>query len=176
MKAKMKGIMSAKDLACYIKYKYNEEYKKSITPIKMQKSLYFCFAYWAGFVNKGKNDGILPSTRNEILFDEKFEAWSYGPVVPSVYFNERKLSIFSKPSEEEKAIKKVELIFAEDEYLNDTINSLLDDIFEISDFKLVSISHSDKSWQNHFKSYEKKHNEVIPSEEIINEYTEKKFD
>ncbi len=34
----------------------------------------------------------------------------------------------------------------------------------------------DKSWQNHFHENDKKHNEVIPQEEIVNEYSIKKFD
>lgn len=170
------GILSAKDLACYIKHKYNEEYEKNITPIKMQKSLYFCFAFWAGFVNKGKIDGTLPASANEVLFDEEFEAWAYGHVVPKVYFNEKKLAIFPSPDEEIKALERVDLIFAENQFLNETIDSLLEDIFAVSDFKLVSLSHSDKSWQNHFKSYEKKHNEKIPHKEIIDEYTAKNFD
>lgn len=175
---KERGIFEAKDLACYIKAKYFEYTKgtKEITLIKMQKALYFCFAYWAGFVNKGKMDNQISQDQNDRLFADDFEAWAYGPVVPEVYFNERDAMFFRTKKEEQDAVKRVEVILDNNSILKETIDSLLNDIFEISDFKLVSLSHVDKSWQNHFDTYTKKHNELIPPEEIINEYTTKKFD
>lgn len=178
MEKKKNGIFEAKDLACYIKAKYSEytNETKKITPIKMQKSLYLLFAYWAGFVNKGKSDGVVSEEENDILFDDKFEAWAYGPVVPTVYFNERLAMFFRTEKEENEAVNRVEVILNDNPFLKETLDSLLTDIFEISDFKLVSISHMDKSWQNHFRSYDSKHNEEIPQQEIIDEYTSKKFD
>lgn len=173
-----RGIFDAKDLACYIKDKYAKytQNTKEITPIKMQKALYFCFAYWAGFVNKGKIDGQIDSNTNNILFHNKFEAWAYGPVVPSVYFNEKTAQFFRTKKQEEEAIARVEVILDNNDILNETLNSIINDVFEISDFKLVSLSHMDLSWQNHFNETASKHNEEIPLEEIINEYTTKKFD
>ena len=141
----------------------------------MQKALYFCFAYWAGFVNKGKIDQQISKEENEVLFADKIEAWSFGPVVPNVYFNERDAMFFRKKSQEDDAVNRVKVIFEEKPMLADTINSVLSDLFEISDFKLVSRSHMDKSWQNHFNTTSSKHNEEIPKEEIINEYTTKEF-
>lgn len=177
MKDNKKGILEAKDLACYIKKEY-EKYtqgSRKITPIKMQKALYFCFAYWAGFVNKGKIDKQISNDENEVLFNDRIEAWSFGPVVPNVYFNERDAMLFRKKSQEDEAVKKVEVIFEQNPILAETINSLLQDLFQISDFKLVSRSHMDKAWQNHFNPTASKHNETIPKEEIINEYTTKEF-
>ena len=109
MKKEKEGIFSAKDLACYIKMKYNEYTNgiKSITPIKMQKALYFCFAFWSGFVNKGKLDSEIFQEQNDTLFDDKIEAWAYGPVVPDVYFDERESLLFKKTSQEEEAISKI---------------------------------------------------------------------
>lgn len=171
------GIFEAKDLACYIKSEYEKytQNTREITPIKMQKALYFCFAYWAGFVNKGKIDQQFSNDENEVLFADRIEAWSFGPVVPNAYFNEREAMFFRKKSQEEEAINRVKIILEENPMLADTINSLLQDLFEISDFKLVSRSHMDKSWQNHFNATSSKHNEEIPKEEIINEYTTKEF-
>lgn len=172
---KRKGIFEARDLACYIKRKYSEftENTKEITPIKMQKALYFCFAYWAGFVNKGKIDNQLPENVNNILFDDRFEAWAYGPVVPKVYFDEKAAMFFRTKEQEDEAVNKVEVILNNDDFLKGTITSVLDDVFSTSDFKLVSVSHTDKCWQNHFNATEKRHNREIPKEEIINEYTTK---
>lgn len=177
-KKEKKGIFDAKEFACYIKAQYFDYTKgtKEITPIKMQKALYFCFAYWAGFVNKGRIDNQLPTVENNLLFDDRFEAWAYGPVVPAVYFNEKDAMLFRTKEMEQEAVQKVEVILDSNSFLKETIDSLLHDLFEISDFKLVSLSHMDKSWQNHFDSYASKHNEEIPHEDIINEYTTKKFD
>lgn len=174
---KKSGLFEAKDLACYIKGEYDKYTKgtKAITPIKMQKALYFCFAYWAGFVRKGKIDNQILSSENELLFDDRIEAWAYGPVVPSVYFNEKLPDFLKIKRLETEAREKVEVILNSNDFLKETIDSILNDVFEISDFKLVSISHMDKSWQNHFSSTDSKHNEEIPKEEIINEYTAKEF-
>ncbi|MCM1543550.1 MAG: DUF4065 domain-containing protein [Blautia sp.] len=43
-----------------------------ITPMKLQKMIYFIYR------------GYLQRT-NSPLFNERFEVWKYGPVVPSVY-------------------------------------------------------------------------------------------
>lgn len=43
-----------------------------ITPMKLQKMIYFVYR------------GYLQKT-NSPLFNERFEVWKYGPVVPSVY-------------------------------------------------------------------------------------------
>ena len=161
---KKKGILKAVDFACYIKTRYREKYINDISPIKLQKSLYFCFAHWGGFVNKSKN------TEEEInqspyLFDETFKAWSYGPVVPNIYHEEQEGNLTKKVTEKE--------IFGDNHILKETINSLLDDLFEISDFKLVNLSHADKCWQNNFEPNAKKHDKKIDNKDIIYEYSYK---
>lgn len=50
-----------------------------VTPLKLQKLLYFCHA-----------DSLLQS--GQILVKDEFEAWSYGPVIPSVYQEFKDLS------------------------------------------------------------------------------------
>lgn len=172
-----KGILTAKELASYIKYKYSEftNNTKEITPIKMQKCLYFCFAFWAGFVLKGKDDNVMPANCSEILFEDIIEAWAYGPVVPEVYFDEKNRKLFKQKSEEQKALESAIKKLSKYDFLQETIDSIINDVFEISDFKLVSISHMDKCWQNHFHAEAPKHNETIPAEEIIDEYSTKKF-
>jgi len=45
----------------------------SISPMKLQKLLFFTFGYFAA-----KTDRYL-------FLDEKFEVWQFGPVLPSVY-------------------------------------------------------------------------------------------
>ena len=60
-------MKKAMEIARYI-------YSKGITDkIKLQKMLYISF----GFYGAMQNDSYL--------FDEKIEAWQYGPVIPEVY-------------------------------------------------------------------------------------------
>ena len=82
------------------------------------------------------------------------------PVVPDVY----RLSNLTKYYED--ATTKIEA----NQFLKETINSILDDIFANADFKLVSISHEDKCWQESFNPSDKVHNNVIDKDLIIEEY------
>jgi len=157
--------LDAKELAAYIQKKYLDTYEREISPIKLQKSLYFLFAYWGGFVRKSK---LYPeaveesfSKYNEYLFDEEFEAWVYGPVVPTVY-REKNLERFYNDK-----------LFEGKEQLKEFVDDLLKDLFLTSDFSLVDISHSDNSWKNNFDYNDKFHDKKIDKEQIIEEYSRK---
>ncbi len=157
--------LNVKELAAYIQKKYYEEYHREISPIKLQKSLYFLFAYWGGLVRKSK---LYPnaveedfSKFNEYLFDEDFEAWVYGPVVPTVY-RERNLERFYNDN-----------LFNGKEQIKDFVDDLLKDLFSTSDFSLVDISHSDNSWKNNFDYDDEFHDKKIDKEQIIEEYSRK---
>ncbi len=158
----MEKIMDARTLACYIKDYYNTNFKGEISPLKLQKALYFCFAYWGGFIRKNNSFSDeakeISFNYSEILFDNKIEAWVYGPVVPEVY-HERKLDKFRKDDP-----------FNGQKYIQEFINNILDDVLATNDFRLVEVSHQDKCWKKNFKPNSKFHNCVIPFEEIIKEY------
>ena len=154
-----KGIVNAKELACYITDYYNEKFSKVISPIKLQKSLYFCFAYWGGFVRKSKlADTEITINKSEWLFAENIEAWVYGPVVPDVYHEDNLMS------------NRNENLFCDDEDVKEFVNGVLDDILNVSDFKLVEVSHSDNCWKKNFDPNSERHNVVIDKEDIITEY------
>lgn len=156
-------VASAKDWAQYIMFKHDGE----ISPIKLQKTLYFCYAFWAGFVHKQTLGNVeFEFNQPTYLFEEQFEAWTYGPVLSSVYseFKNGRL----KPSDLSDDIKNNEL-------LCETINDIIADAFEMSDFKLVALSHDDSCWIKHFHDDMENHNEIIPRDEIRDEYTEKSF-
>ena len=154
-----KGLFSAKELACYISDYYKEKFSKVISPIKLQKSLYFCFAYWGGFVRNSKQaETEITIEKSDWLFDENIEAWVYGPVVPDVYHDDNLMS------------NKNEKIFDGNEDVQDFINGILDDILCVSDFKLVEVSHSDNCWKKNFDPNSERHNVVIDKEDIITEY------
>ena len=157
--------LDVKELAAYIQKKYCQEKQKEISPIRLQKSLYFLFAYWGGIVRKSK---MYPnaveedySKFSEYLFDEEIEAWVYGPVIPVVY--------------REKNISKHynETMFYGKDKVKDFIDDLLKDLFEVGDFTLVDISHSDNSWKNSFSYEDEFHDNIINKEDIIEEYARK---
>lgn len=164
------AITTAENLAVYIMDKYRKENDgKEISPLKLQKSLYFCFAYWGGFVRKGKmTKGELTEIDledfDEKLFDEEIEAWVYGPVVPVVYKKCKDGSIENYRNEN---------IFKNKEYVKEYIDGILHDLFKASDFTLVEIAHEDKCWRNNFDFKKMSHNNVIKAEEIIDEYSHK---
>lgn len=162
-------------LALYIRKKYLEyeknPNKRQISPIKLQKALYFLFAYWGQYILKNKENTnsveVDYSTFNECLFNDDIEAWTYGPVVPNVFHAEKNGTLDVLESS------------YNDEYLEDDIvkkefiDYLLPQLFDISDFGLVDLSHQDECWKKHYNENEDRHNQVIPKDEIINEYYNK---
>ena len=159
MLGKNKGIVGAKELAFYISDLYISKYSKEISPIKLQKSLYFAFAYWGGFVRKSQNKAAeIKINKSEYLFDDRIEAWIYGPVVPEVY-NCHNLEAFANPN-----------LFLGNEDVKEYIDGVLESALAVSDFKLVEASHSDNCWRNSFFPKSQHHNIEIPKEDIIEEY------
>ena len=158
-----KSELKAIDLAKYINYKYLEmsnRVTKEISPLKLQKSLYFCFAYWGSFVYCGeKNESELNLGFSKYLFSESIEAWVYGPVVPNVYRSKENLNECN-PEE----------IFKGKEYIRDFIDGILKDVLQASDFRLVEIAHQDKCWKDNFNPDDLIHNREIDKDEIIREY------
>lgn len=62
----------AKQISDWILSKVNTEAGDTISPLKLQKLLYYCQAWHL-------------TVYNQPLFDENIEAWAHGPVVPSQY-------------------------------------------------------------------------------------------
>lgn len=161
------ALLNVKDLACYICHQYKEEstISKDISPIKLQKALYFLFAFWGGFIRKGKNSNVEQQIDlDENLFDELIEAWVYGPVVPDVFSDYKNGKIDCESVDYNSIFSMYPTV------LKETIDSLLHDIFRISDFKLVSLSHEDKCWSRNFIENQSPHDKEIPKNEIIEEY------
>ncbi|PJC38576.1 hypothetical protein CO044_04190 [Candidatus Peregrinibacteria bacterium CG_4_9_14_0_2_um_filter_38_9] len=65
------------NLARYFLYRANFD-GETITPLKMQKLLYYVYV-WV-LIKKGN-----------CMFDEKFQAWPRGPVLPSLYKKLKKI-------------------------------------------------------------------------------------
>lgn len=160
----MKGIIDAKALAAYICKKFKVDNKEDISPVRLQKTLYFCFAYWGGFVRKStlENSGELNfNGLSEKLFDNRIEAWVYGPVIPDVYFESNVERFYN------------ENLFQDKKMVQDIVDNVIEDTYSINDFRLVDISHKDQSWISKFDYDEQYHNNEIIKEDIIDEYARK---
>ena len=168
----MNTELKAKDLANYIQKCYIDKYARAkISPIKLQKCLYFLFGYFWKYIKKAQDNKYNIeedfSEFSPYLFDEDIQAWTYGPVLPDIYHLERDGNIdgnikenYLQDSEHNLEIKEF-------------IDYLLPQLFEISDFGLVDLSHQDRCWINHYDESDEYHNQVIPKEEIIHEYCNK---
>lgn len=162
------AIFTKKQLADYIEYIHFNVKGKRITPIKLQKGMYFLFAIWGGDIRKAKM-GIIEDPKiaklKEQLFVPKFQAWTYGPVDYDLFKSHGSSYVVILNMEEfiGKLEKKPVLVQI-------FLDTLLKEIFEAGDFSLVDSSHQDECWKRHYNPSAKTHNELIPEEEIINEY------
>ena len=127
-----------------------------LSPIKLHKGLYFLFAYY-GASNAKENEFPL-------LFDAKFEAWKYGPVVREV-FNERNDDKYFSEELVREAVKEVESVGD----IKTFIDELISDIYSYSDLTLVFRSKQDTTWENAVKSEDR----LINTFRLVQEYKEK---
>lgn len=140
---------------------YIENKLANPTPLKVQKSLYFLWAYYSATFgnlssNKEENEefGLQPPYPSE-LFKPDFEAWRYGPVINSVYADYKSNNIttlnddelkgemnFDNKNEKSEGNKKEIISF---------INDLLDQVDDVNDFGLVQRSHEDSAWKDAYE-------------------------
>lgn len=144
------------ELASYISTKYQQAKEYSISPIKLQKSLYYLYAYWAGNVaniianqkNASDSDGVCECgfDLQTDLFNPNFEAWQYGPVDREIYtkFKSNQLYEVTDLTISDEKTKGIIISF---------IDSILAQTFEISDFALVDMTHEDHAWKDTYEKH-----------------------
>ncbi|WP_340018375.1 type II toxin-antitoxin system antitoxin SocA domain-containing protein [Paenibacillus sp. FSL H3-0457] len=138
----------------------------SISPLKLQKGLYFLFAYHGALYGEKVEDGVFEGTIGmpKYLFDAEFEAWQYGPVIRYVYFSDRD-GDYVADNKPEKAKFEIE----KEPEVKKFIDELFEQIDSVSDFKLVDRSHQDEAWKS---AYKKGQSTPMNNELIIQEYRE----
>ena len=114
--------------------------------LKLQKLLYYC-------------QGIHLARIDEPIFNDRIEAWTYGPVVPTVY---RKYKKYGFETINESITKKIEFKNKELE----TIDMVLAYYGSFSGLELVARTHSESPWINAFKKSQ--NNEI--TKEAMKEY------
>ena len=126
-----------------IKYSNNKDY--GISNLKLQKVLYFIQAYF--LTNKKKRAPC---------FNEKIEAWDFGPVVPKAYHEYKQYGSGDIPTKgyyiefnKENVWDSTKISFDDDD-ISDEDKSLIDKVVDkFADYSatdLVSLTHRQSPW------------------------------
>lgn len=124
---------------------------REITNLKLQKLLYFAQGHYMQ-----EHDG-------KPLFEDDFQAWAHGPVVPNVYDEYKEYSWFNLPKQRD--VK--EIISTEEKFLD----KLLDYYGSENGKQLEIISHDEKPWidaRGNLNPYAPSKNQI--SKDSIREY------
>lgn len=106
----------------------------SMSPKKLQKLLYYAYAWTLTIQNEEV------SSLNIKLFDEKFEAWVHGPVIPNVYHEFKEHGYSDIPQTDD--------IIHFDKDVEDILNQVWEAYGEFTGNQLESITHQEKPWIN----------------------------
>ncbi len=102
------------------------ELDREITNLKLQKLLYFSQGHY------------MQENNGRPLFDDDFQAWAHGPVVPDVYSEYKGYSWFTLPKQ-----RNIEKISSE---INEFLTKLLENYGSKDGKRLEIISHDEKPW------------------------------
>ena len=125
--------MKIMDVARYIVYLSYGNNNYSLTPLKLQKILYYAQGWSCVWDEK-------------FLFDEEFEAWQYGPVNRLVYDTFKTYKGNEIPLSEGKIPKDYK------KYELDTIEIVWKNYGHYSANELVEFTHREEPWQSAYKS------------------------
>lgn len=149
----MENKYNVLDVSRYV-INYSNEKGYGISNLKLQKILYFIQAYF------------LTSERNKPCFNEKIEAWDFGPVVPEVYHEFKSYGSTLIPTVstyiifDKKNIWNSHRIEYDDSIIPDSdkqmINDVVDLFSEYSATSLVSLTHSQLPWKDAYIPHENK--------------------
>lgn len=134
----MADKISPQDLAILI-VGFCKDSRFDMTNLRLQKLLFFLsYDYY--------------SQEKHLLFEEKFKAYKFGPVLESVYFSLRSFgrSSIVLGSEGEKTFQKV--FSSITETLKEELKSILSNYNACSTYALVEKSHSYEVWSSAYDS------------------------
>lgn len=135
--------------------------RNSMSPKKLQKLLYYAYSWTLTLENEDENE------LNNRLFEEGFEAWVHGPVIPRIYREYRHLGYREIEQETDTPV------FQED------IESILNQVWDVyGDFtgdELESITHQESPWRNAREGFKPldRCNEEIKDKDIFECYGER---
>lgn len=138
----------AKDIAAYI-INYSIKNRNYVSNLKLQKLLYYVQAYFA-------------IQRNKPCFNEDFEHWRHGPVIPEIY-SEYKAYF----NEDITDYQEHENISSRDKIL---INKVIESYSDYNAWDMVRKTHKESPWIN------TDDNDIIEWDEIYDHFIENKKD
>lgn len=140
-------MYSSKQIADWILLRINKEAGDTISPLKLQKLLYYCQAWHYTIFDRK-------------LFDERIEAWAHGPVVPSQY--KRFSSILLYDNIDVDKIEKEQVTFPKD--TEELLNEVMDIYAEHTASYLERLTHKEMPWKKNRGDLEpyQASNEEIP--------------
>lgn len=149
-------MYSAKQISDFVISKVNTEAGDTISPLKLQKLIYYCQAWHL-------------TVFGEVLFEEDIEAWAHGPVVSSQY------NRFAYIPRNEQ-IKPGSINIDVPEFSVETrelLEEVLDTYGEHSAYYLENLTHKEQPWltaRKGLNEYERS-NEKITHQSMIDYYS-----
>ncbi|QFG44225.1 Panacea domain-containing protein [Streptococcus mutans] len=135
-----------KKLQSVIKYLIDEAKVADITPKKLQKLLYYCFAWHLALTAENNSSDELNSS---LLFKATFEAWAHGPVIPEVYDKYKNYKA--------EVIPTSGLKLEASDYLNkdelDSIKQVIEVYGNFNGNQMEFLTHNEDPWKNARKGY-----------------------
>mgnify|MGYP004527674085 FL=1 len=128
---------------------YSNEQGYGVSNLKLQKVLYLIQAYF-----------LIDKTKNTSCFDDKIEAWDFGPVVPAAYNEFKQYASGDIPTIESYYLFDRENIwntkrvkYNDDVILNEDkkrIDRVIDTFSKYTATDLVSLTHKQSPWINSY--------------------------
>lgn len=150
---------------------YAKNMLENPTPLKIQKTLYFLWAFYSATYGNIKYDSAEKSEFDlqdgaypHELFKPKFEAWRYGAVINKVYLAYKKHEI--KELSYEDIQKRISLGDLEKKEILLFINNLIAQINEVDDFGLVQKAIKDSAWRDAYLADKKMNPEKIKDDYV----------
>ena len=125
----MSARYSAFDIADYFFWKAQEDNQELLSNMKLQKLVYYA-------------QGLHLALNDTPLFKERIEAWTYGPVVASLYHAHKHHGTGGIPSNKDFDPLSID----------ENTRKFLDEIFDVfgqfSAVRLMEIAHDDQCWKD----------------------------
>lgn len=150
-------MKTSRQITDWILSQVDTEKGDTISPLKLQKILYYCQAWHLAIFK-------------EPLFQEEIEAWAHGPVIPSQYT--RFSYIFRNDNINPSKINIEEVEF-EDKKTLDLLNEVFAIYNEHSASYLENLTHSERPWidaRENLKDWERSNN-IITKEAMTEFYS-----
>ena len=154
------------DLAGYAKNRLDNP-----TPLKIQKTLYFLWAFYSatyGNINYDSTDksefDLQDGAYPRELFKPEFEARKYGPIINSIYLAYKNNKIKELSSEDIQ--KRISLGEIEKKEVILFVNNLIAQINEVDDFGLVQKAIKDSAWKDAYLADKKMDPEKIKDDYV----------